>query len=146
MITGVWQTQAPAETQSLAAMLAAQLRPGDNLLFYGELGSGKTTFIQGLVRYFEAKVEVTSPSYSLIHHYPTTPTIYHVDLYRLSEGSQLADLGLDELFSSEGIVLIEWAERLGEYLPSRYYRVDLEILSMTERRLNVDEVSYVAGG
>ncbi len=146
MITGVWQTQAPAETQSRAAMLAAQLRAGDNLLFYGELGSGKTTFIQGLVGYFEAKVEVTSPSYSLIHHYPTTPAVYHVDLYRLSENSQLADLGLDELFSAEGIVLIEWAERLGDDLPVRYFKVELEILSLTERRLSVDEVSHVAGG
>ena len=127
-------------------MLAAQLRPGDNLLFWGELGSGKTTFIQGLVRYFEANIEVTSPSYSLIHHYPTTPAIYHVDLYRLSEGSQLADLGLDELFTSTGIVLVEWAERLGDDLPARYYSIELEILSMTERRLSVDEVSHVAGG
>lgn len=145
MSTGVWQTQAPAETQAIAAALAAKLRPGDNLLFFGELGSGKTTFIQGLVRYFADEVQVTSPSYSLIHDYPTKPPIHHIDLYRLVETSQLADLGLDELFGAEGIVLVEWAERLNDYLPGRCLRIELEIESATGRRITIEEISYVAG-
>ena len=146
MKTGVWQTQAPAETRTIAAGIAAQLEAGDKVLLYGELGSGKTTFIQGLVAYFDATIQVTSPSYSLIHNYPTTPPIYHVDLYRLSDAAQLDDLGLDELFVGEPIVLIEWAERLGEALPRRCYQVNLEILSEMERRISLEEVTHVAGG
>ncbi|MFH2056041.1 MAG: tRNA (adenosine(37)-N6)-threonylcarbamoyltransferase complex ATPase subunit type 1 TsaE [bacterium] len=145
MNTGVWLTQAPAETQGIAAALAAQLQSGDKLLLFGELGSGKTTFIQGVVAYFDRNIRVTSPSYSLIHSYPTTPPIFHIDLYRLSSSTQLDELGLDELFGTEGIVLIEWAERLGEALPQRCYQVALEIVSENGRRISIEEVSHVAG-
>lgn len=146
MNSGVWITQAPAETQNIAAAVAKELQAGDKLLLFGELGSGKTTFIQGLVAHFDDSIKVTSPSYSLIHNYPTTPPIFHIDLYRLSDHAQLEDLGLEELFVSEGIILIEWAERLGDSLPRRCYQVTLEIVNESERRIALEEVTHVAGG
>jgi tRNA threonylcarbamoyladenosine biosynthesis protein TsaE len=100
------------ETAAAGERLARSLSPGQVVLLYGELGSGKTAFVRGIARGLGAPADdVSSPTFTLIQEYAgTTATLFHVDLYRL-EPAEVDDLGLEELVSGSGIVAIEWAER-----------------------------------
>ena len=107
-----FETSTEAETTKVGASLGADLRRGDVVLLYGELGAGKTAFVRGLAEGVGAAPdEVSSPTFTLVQEYAgTRATLYHVDLYRL-EAREVQDLGLEELVTSDGIVAIEWAER-----------------------------------
>jgi tRNA threonylcarbamoyladenosine biosynthesis protein TsaE len=110
--SGVFETANESETEAAGDALARDLRAGDVVLLYGDLGAGKTAFVRGLARGVGANPdEVTSPTFTIVQEY-TGPTaiLYHVDLYRL-EGAEIDDLGLEDLVSGDGIVAIEWAER-----------------------------------
>ena len=111
-MSGARVTASEEETAIAGESLAADLRPGDVVLLYGQLGAGKTAFVRGLARGLgAAPEEVSSPTFTLVQEYAgTRATLYHVDLYRL-EPREIDDLGLDEMVSGNGIVAIEWAER-----------------------------------
>lgn len=98
---------------SLAAALGAGLEAGDLVLLEGDLGAGKTTFVQGLARGMGLAAAVKSPSYTLVHEYRAIgrPGLGHLDLYRVAEGRDLGDLGLDDLLA-RGAVAVEWGGRL----------------------------------
>jgi len=105
-------TRSEAETARLARELAASLAPGAVVLLYGALGAGKTAFVRGLAEGLGASPdEVSSPTFTLIQEYAGPTPLYHVDLYRLTP-AETDDLGLDELMAGEGVVAIEWADRL----------------------------------
>ena len=108
-------TASEEETVGAGEQLGASLRPGDVVLLTGQLGAGKTAFVRGLARGVGAAPDdVSSPTFTLIQEYRGgRATLHHVDLYRL-QAAEVADLGLDELVSSGGIVAIEWAERWDE--------------------------------
>ncbi len=95
----------------------------------GELGTGKTTLVQAICRGLGARVLATSPTYALVHHYETpTPRgrpVYHVDCYRLKSPAEARDLGFDDMVRERAIVLIEWPERAGAWLPvlNRHFRL-----------------------
>ncbi|AGY57297.1 tRNA (adenosine(37)-N6)-threonylcarbamoyltransferase complex ATPase subunit type 1 TsaE [Gloeobacter kilaueensis] len=112
-------------TLELGARLARCWQPAVVLLFYGDLGSGKTTCIQGLAHELGIGEPVTSPTFSLIEEYGGGPwPLIHIDLYRL-EPQEVPALGLEELWEQPAIVAIEWAERLSE-LPENYLRIRLD--------------------
>jgi tRNA threonylcarbamoyladenosine biosynthesis protein TsaE len=100
------------ETAAAGEALGRELKPGDVVLLYGDLGAGKTAFVRGIARGIGANPdEVTSPTFTIVQEYTgPSATLYHVDLYRL-ESAEIDDLGLDDLVSGVGIVAIEWAER-----------------------------------
>jgi tRNA threonylcarbamoyladenosine biosynthesis protein TsaE len=85
----------------------------------GELGSGKTTLVQAICRGLGARVVATSPTYALVHHYetPQGSPVYHVDCYRLTSPDEARDLGFEDMMREGSIVLIEWPERAGPWLP-----------------------------
>lgn len=130
-------TATEEETSAAGERLAALLRAGDVVLLFGELGAGKTAFVRGLARGLGAPAdEVSSPTFTLIQEYPAgRTTLYHVDLYRL-EPIEVADLGLDELMSSGGIVAVEWAERWPDR-PSDAIEVRLTHAGESERRIDI---------
>jgi len=101
------------DTIAFAEALGEELRPGDLVLLEGDLGVGKTTFVQGLARGMGLASAVKSPTYTLVHEYRGIgrPGLGHVDLYRLPEGKDLSDLGLDDLLA-RGPVAVEWGARL----------------------------------
>ncbi|MBI2834333.1 MAG: tRNA (adenosine(37)-N6)-threonylcarbamoyltransferase complex ATPase subunit type 1 TsaE [Acidobacteria bacterium] len=100
------------ETSELARRLGLQLRPGHVVLLFGPLGVGKTAFVRGLAEGLEiGGDEVSSPTFTLVQEYRGRLPLYHVDLYRL-EGPEVEDLGLEELGAGEGVVAVEWADRM----------------------------------
>lgn len=134
------KTKGPEETRRLARDLASKLSKGTTILLYGELGAGKTTFVQGLAEGLGVpeEVYVSSPTFSLINEYPGRQKLYHVDLYRLAP-EEVEDLGLPEL-ASQGVMVIEWAERLPFSFPQEMI-IKFKILSPEERELEIEEPS-----
>jgi tRNA threonylcarbamoyladenosine biosynthesis protein TsaE len=98
------------ETKTLGAAVAEVLLAGDVLLLVGGLGAGKTTFTKGLVGGLGVTEEVTSPTFTLLHLYPSTPPVAHVDCWRLDSLEEVADLGLEEILDDGGVAVIEWGE------------------------------------
>ena len=123
-----YRTQTPEDTDRVAALAAATLRPGDLVRLTGPLGSGKTTFTRGIVRALRGDDRVASPSFVLVRSYPVRGrrirTVHHVDAYRCTAGDTVLIHGLRELLGDvSGIVLVEWADRLGRALPAAALRV-----------------------
>jgi tRNA threonylcarbamoyladenosine biosynthesis protein TsaE len=104
-------TSSPAETEAAGEQLGKELRQGDLVLLAGDLGAGKTTFVRGVARGAGSSAHVASPTFQLVRVYAGPLQIAHVDLYRLEVGSELEDLGLEELLD-QGAVLVEWGDRL----------------------------------
>jgi tRNA threonylcarbamoyladenosine biosynthesis protein TsaE len=112
----VARTASAAETRALAAALAGVLRPGDLLLLVGDLGSGKTTFTQGLASGLGVSDPVTSPTFTLLRAYAgpgAIKTLFHADLYRLERLQDIVDLGLGEMVEDDSVVVVEWGDMAG---------------------------------
>lgn len=121
-------TQSAEETQALAGRLAAEMPSGTVLCLHGELGAGKTCFVQGLARALGVRRPVGSPTFTLINEYRGNGRLAHIDLYRIRGAADAFSLGLEDyLFHFDGIVAIEWAERVKEDLPETCWHVRLEM-------------------
>jgi tRNA threonylcarbamoyladenosine biosynthesis protein TsaE len=112
-------------THRVAAALEPLLRPGDVVVLAGELGGGKTTFVQGLARAMGITGRVTSPTFTLAQTYQGRLTLHHLDVYRLNSLHEVMDLDLPELMDDKGIVAIEWGELIAPELPRDYLLVRL---------------------
>ena len=126
------------ETLALAGKLAPLFKPGDVLVLSGILGAGKTVFVRGLaVALGVDESMVNSPSYTLVNEYQGDRPLYHFDLYRLGEASELYEIGWDEYLGREGLIVVEWGEKAEDYLPASYYRVDFSIIDEDQRRIKI---------
>jgi tRNA threonylcarbamoyladenosine biosynthesis protein TsaE len=127
------------ETQKLGEEFAQKLVLGDFVAFYGNLGSGKTTFIQGLARGLGVKRRIISPTFIIVRHYKIeNGSFYHIDLYRTENKNDLLGLGLDEIIEDKNnIIALEWAEKMGEMLPQKRIDVHCEYLENDKRRIAV---------
>ena len=123
--------------------LAKELHPPCLVLLEGELGSGKTTLVKGILASLASipEDEVTSPSFTLVHEYGHEGKVYHVDLYRIEGAHDLATLGLDELLDQNATVLIEWGEKFSGDAPQPCVRIRFEHLGRDERRITVEHLS-----
>jgi tRNA threonylcarbamoyladenosine biosynthesis protein TsaE len=130
-------------TQAFARQIATMLRSGDVLLLSGELGAGKTTFVRGLAEGLGIDPgEVSSPTFTLVHEYRGGRlTLYHADLYRLPQAAT-DDLGLEELGIQDGVLAIEWPDRLAHDMPGALL-VRLETVDESTRRISVGPVGPV---
>ncbi len=115
----VIETTSAIQSIALGKKIASCLSAGMVVSLQGPLGSGKTTFTKGLVEglFKTKKVTVKSPSFALVNQYDGPFPIYHIDCYRLNEGTDFDDIGIDDFLFSEGVAIIEWPERIREYLP-----------------------------
>ncbi|MDZ7337857.1 MAG: tRNA (adenosine(37)-N6)-threonylcarbamoyltransferase complex ATPase subunit type 1 TsaE [candidate division KSB1 bacterium] len=125
-------SQSEEETVALGAELGALLGAGDVVALFGELGAGKTKFIQGVCEGLGVKRFVCSPSFVLINEYRGRLPVYHFDFYRIRDQEELAELGLEEYFYGEGVCLVEWAERALHLLPEERVEVMIATCSVTE--------------
>lgn len=133
-------TRGESETVALAARLAEGFRGGEVVLLSGELGTGKTAFVRGLARGLHADPdEVVSPSFVLLTCYPGRLTLHHADLYRLRGDGDELELGLEELPGPQGVLAVEWAERLSQVPWSRPLSVRLEHAGESARRIRIEE-------
>jgi tRNA threonylcarbamoyladenosine biosynthesis protein TsaE len=117
--------EGPEATESLGRRIAPLLRPGDVLALYGDLGAGKTTLARGLLRGLGFEGDVASPTFPIVQPYEDLPVpVWHVDLYRIDDPAELAELALDEALA-DGALIIEWPERLGAALWPHALRLTL---------------------
>ncbi|HEX4901995.1 MAG TPA: tRNA (adenosine(37)-N6)-threonylcarbamoyltransferase complex ATPase subunit type 1 TsaE [Acidimicrobiales bacterium] len=112
-------------TRALAASIAALASPGDVILLSGELGAGKTAFVQGFGAGLGVEDQITSPTFTLAHQYEGTLTMHHLDVYRLERFAEMDDIGVSELLDGDGVVLIEWGDAVAPVLPRDYLEVTL---------------------
>ncbi len=133
-----------SETLRLAESMASHLFPGMNLYLKGELGSGKTTFVRGVLRGLGYQDKVKSPTYTLVEPYSLEKfTIYHFDLYRFKDETEWDDAGFREYFNNTSICLVEWPEKVGHILP----KPDISIeLSHTAYGRHLHLISYTSIG
>ena len=135
--TVVATCRAPEDLTPLAAALAAVLAPGDVLLLEGGLGAGKTTLTQALARSLGVGADqyVASPSFSLVHEYVGRLPIVHMDLYRLGNEEDVEAAGLLDFFEQQGVVIVEWPDRLGAATPENRLEIRIEHVPPEARRL-----------
>jgi len=128
-------SRGPADTQRIAAGLLDLLGPGSVLALHGELGSGKTCFVQGLARAMGIGRPVNSPTFTVVNQYAGSLPLYHVDLYRIRNEQEALVLGLDEYVHGDGITAIEWAERVRGLLPASAFHLFFETGDRPDERL-----------
>ena len=126
-----------AQTIEIARLIGEKLRDGDLLALSGELGSGKTCFTKGLALGLgvSAEYQITSPTFTLINEYPGRCKLYHFDVYRLNGYSELEDLGYEEYLSGDGVVVIEWAEKISKQIPDDSIFINFEYVDENSRKM-----------
>ncbi len=134
------KTKSPKETQKLGEKIAAKLKGGEVIALYGDLGSGKTVFVQGLAKGLGIKRRVVSPTFVFMRTYPfylnrKPMAFYHLDLYRGESNQDFEALGLEEIFAPDTIVVLEWANKIEKELPPKHIKVYFS--SLNERTRNI---------
>ena len=133
-----FECKSPGETMELGKRWGAILKAGDVVALRGNLGSGKTVFVKGLALGLgiQSKDEVKSPTFVLMHIYPTCIPLYHFDLYRMEDPRDLEAIGLEEWMNDgQAVTCIEWAEKAEALLPKSAYHVRIEILAAEKRKI-----------
>jgi tRNA threonylcarbamoyladenosine biosynthesis protein TsaE len=119
------RTRSADETTSLARRIGALLRPGEVLLLVGDLGTGKTTFVQGLATGLDISTRPRSPTFTMVHTYDGGRyPLVHVDLYRLDTSHEVLTLGLEELFEPPAVAVVEWGEKATPIVGDHYLELD----------------------
>jgi len=128
-------TKNSRETIKLGEKIAKNLNKGDIVAFTGELGSGKTTMIKGIVKHF-SKANVSSPSFVIANEYSGKIPVYHFDLYRIKNFDELLNLGWND-YLDKGIILIEWAEKIKKNLTKNIIWIKINIVEMNKRKIEI---------
>lgn len=114
------------DTKNFAKKLASKLNKKDIIVLTGDLGSGKTKFVEGFLSYFGLENEISSPTFTIVNEYQKNDiNIYHFDVYRLEDSSEFSEIGGEEYFEN-GICLIEWGELIKDVLPKNYIHIIFE--------------------
>ncbi|MFD1021117.1 tRNA (adenosine(37)-N6)-threonylcarbamoyltransferase complex ATPase subunit type 1 TsaE [Thalassobacillus hwangdonensis] len=124
-------TTSAEQTMQLASDIGERLEPGDVLTLEGDLGAGKTTFTKGLGAGLGVKRTINSPTFTIIKEYFGRMPLYHMDVYRLEDSDE--DIGFDEYFSGDGVVVVEWAQFIEEFLPEERLDIEITYKNETER-------------
>jgi tRNA threonylcarbamoyladenosine biosynthesis protein TsaE len=134
------------ETRALGRDIGAQLATGVILALTGDLGSGKTAFVQGLATGLQVPdaYYVTSPTYTLINEYPGRIALFHVDLYRIGDVEELEDTGLYDILPENNVTAIEWADRLPADFLTEYLAVHFEIVQDEIREITISAYGLAA--
>ncbi len=127
-------SKGPEETRAFGKHLAKALKKGDIICLFGDLGSGKTTLIKGIAEGLNIDPKkVNSPTFVLMNIYQGRLPLFHFDLYRLEDLHGISSIGYDEFLYGDGISVIEWADRLGEFLPEEYLKIEMKHKKLDER-------------
>ena len=127
------------ETQELGVQFSKFIKNGDVITLNGDLGSGKTTFVKGVLIGLGYQDEVTSPTYTLINEYKTKYNIIHLDCYREKDINRWLNIGLIDYFNNQNILFIEWAENIKNILPDKTKNLFFEVIGSNERMIKYYE-------
>jgi tRNA threonylcarbamoyladenosine biosynthesis protein TsaE len=130
------RTGTPQQTREVGAALAELLVPGDVVSLTGDLGAGKTTFVQGAARGLGVEDRVASPTFVLVREYRGDLPVYHLDVYRLDRLQEVIDLGFEDLLDPSGVMFIEWGDAIDALLPDEHLRVELRMGEGDARHLS----------
>lgn len=131
-------TNSPRETEELAQILAASLRPGTVIAYKGDLGAGKTAFTRGLARGLGISDPVTSPTYTIVNEYLSGKMpLFHFDMYRLSSSDDLFDIGWEDYLERGGVCAVEWSENVADAMENAIF-ITIEKTGEESRRITVE--------
>jgi tRNA threonylcarbamoyladenosine biosynthesis protein TsaE len=135
----VLSSGSPEQTYTWGTVLGTLLGRGDVLALVGELGAGKTTFTQGIVRGLGVAEDhyIGSPTFTLINEYEGRVPVYHLDFYRIESPSEVVHLGLEEYLDGDGVAIIEWADKIAALLPEEHMMVRLAYVDCSVRTLDI---------
>ncbi len=134
----VYHVTSLAQTEGIAQALAPTLSQGAIVAFFGNLGTGKTSFIRALGTTLGIdEKSICSPTFQYLNIYDSAPQLYHFDLYRLKNEEEFIEMGFDEFFQIDGIVCIEWAERIEKIIPKKAIQIHLEHTKSETRRIEI---------
>jgi tRNA threonylcarbamoyladenosine biosynthesis protein TsaE len=120
-------TNSAEETRAIGRAIGGLLGAGDVVSLTGDLGAGKTTFVQGAAQALEVKEPVLSPTFTLIREYQGSFRVYHLDVYRLDRVQDVLELGVDEIFERGGVSFVEWGDAVDSLLPEAHLQVELQL-------------------
>lgn len=137
-----FESSSPEETCGLGERFAALLEKGSIVALRGPLGAGKTCFTKGIARGLGVREEVTSPTYTIVSEYESTPSgetvpLYHIDAYRLRGNDDFTAIGGEEIIFGNGISVIEWSEHIPAFIPPEAFIVDIAIKDTGERLIRI---------
>ena len=131
-------SHSPEETRAFGRRLAEQLRPGDVLLFYGNLGAGKSEMTRGIAEGLGVSGPVTSPSFTILNVYDDGRVpLYHFDWYRLESAEELYEMGMDEYLGGDGVAVVEWPTQCPEEIPDTHLAVTLKPVGESDREITL---------
>jgi tRNA threonylcarbamoyladenosine biosynthesis protein TsaE len=135
-------TSSTEQTEEVGRVLGTMLEAGDLICLFGDLGAGKTHFSHGVAQGLQVQDQyITSPTFTFVNEYQGRIPLYHIDLYRLKDPSELESIGFEEYLDSDGATVIEWAERAEEELPGEKLNVYISDVSENSR-----EIGFFAEG
>ncbi len=133
-------SKSPEDTREFGFRIGKVLKPGDIVALNGDLGAGKTTITKGIAKALGIEEEITSPTYTIVSEYEAPLPLYHMDMYRIDGIEEFELLGVDELLFGQGVSLIEWSERIAEYLPEDGKSISITINSDGSRTIILEGI------
>ena len=128
-------TNSFSETEKIGFEFSKKLEPGSIVLLYGDLGSGKTTFVKGVLRGLKYDYDVTSPTFSLINEYQADYDVIHIDCYREKNIDRWINLGINDYLNGTNIVIIEWPEVLERIIENKVLKIKINHLNEDKREI-----------
>ena len=140
MTLGTHETATPDQTRSIGCMIGKTLRGGEILAITGDIGSGKTSLVQGIAKGLGIRPsDISSPTFALIHEHTGRIPFFHIDLYRLEKPGEVEAIGLEEYFSHDAVVAIEWANHASTLLPAARVNIALAHAGGDKRRITITQ-------
>lgn len=113
------------DTQIIAEDFSKGLKSGDVICMYGDLGAGKTAFVQGLAKGLGIQEPITSPTFTIVNEYSGRLMLYHFDVYRIADSDEMFEIGYDEYIDGDGVCVIEWPQLISDILPKQRYEITI---------------------
>ena len=140
----VYKSNSPKETENLAKAFAKKLEKGDVICLSGDLGVGKTAFVQGLAKGLGIEEYISSPTFTIVNCYSGKLPFYHFDVYRIGDSEEMFEIGYEEYVYGDGISVIEWPQLISDILPEKRY--DIEIKKNLDIHENFREITVEKRG
>lgn len=121
----IYESFSYEDTQKIASEIADTLKGDEFIAMYGDLGAGKTAFVQGLAKALGITDHITSPTFTIVNEYEGRVPLYHFDVYRISDPDEMYEIGYEEYVDTDGICIVEWAELIEDLFPPRYYKITI---------------------